>query len=119
MAKQSHVLLAKLRKCCCSLVSQRSTNVAELRRMFKTSRYKSWYVPYDRPDMPAISETRTLLVVLDYFANFLHVSSVGTVKERPESSQSSNEVSSVRNGSNHSNVFVLIMALTAKTVLKL
>jgi len=87
--------------------------------MFKPSRYNSWYVPYERPGMPAISETGTLLVVLDYFANFLHISSVGTVKERPEGSQLSNEVSSIRNGSNHSNVCVLIMALTAKTVLKL
>ena len=87
--------------------------------MFKPSRYNSWYGLYDRLSMPAISKTITLLVVLDYFAKFLHVSSVGTVKERPERSQSSNEASSIRNGSNHSNICVLIMALTAKRVLKL
>ena len=92
---QSHILLAKIWSCCCSLVSTRSTKYVALRRMFKPSLCNSWYVPYEGPGMPAISENCTLLVFLDDFANFLHVSSVWTVEERPERSQSSNEVSSI------------------------
>jgi hypothetical protein len=67
----------KIRSCCCSSVSKCSTNVAQM--WHKRSRSSaacssplviSVYVPYERP---AISENGILLVVLDYFANFLQV----------------------------------------------
>jgi hypothetical protein len=41
--------------------------------MFKLSCYNSLYVPYERPGMATIPENGALVVVLDYFANFLYV----------------------------------------------
>jgi hypothetical protein len=72
--------------------------------MFRSSIRIHWCVPYERPNLPAISEVVfhfSSLTILQIFSTFL---SVQSMERWHEHSQSSTEVSPHLNGDNHSSL---------------
>jgi hypothetical protein len=70
-----HLTFPGRQTCCCFclLVSSWDTNFAEIHCVFKSSIRICWYVPYERPNLPAISEMVlhwSSLTILQTFSTF-------------------------------------------------